>query len=217
MQKQVPYSNSNLRPRIDPITNRRGFDLPPPSKFRSGHLPMTAIPLSRTLPRDAEESASASENEMITDSEDDVYSGRYSLDSSPQDQRIPPHGNSAQRHARYASDYGYSDVSSSRETIFGRERNVGERLVRGSERTVYTEEDEEESDSAASSEFSTTQVASVSGASGMRRRANVSEGYASSVASGANVKSTSEKVGIVCLDSFYILNYLFQKCYVLKL
>lgn len=192
-EKQVPYSNSNLRPRIDPITNRRGFDLPPPSKFRSGHLPMTAIPLSRTLPRDAEESASASENEMITDSEDDVYSGRYSLDSSPQDQRIPPHGNSVQRHARYASDYGYSDVSSSRETIFGRERNVGERLVRGSERTVYTEEDEEESDSAASSEFSTTQVASVSGASGMRRRANVSEGYASSVASGANVKSTSEK------------------------
>lgn len=143
----------------------------------------------------------------ITDSEDDVYSGRYSLDSSSQDQRIPPHGNSAQRHARYASDYGYSDVSSSRETIFGRERNVGERFVRGSERTVYTEEDEEESDSAASSEFSTTQVASVSGASGMRRRANVSEGYASSVASGANVKSTSEKVGIiVCLDSFYILN-----------
>lgn len=192
-EKQVPYSNSNLRPRIDPITNRRGFDLPPPSKFRSGHLPTTAIPLSRTLPRDAEESASASENEMITDSEDDVYSGRYSLDSSSQDQRIPPHGNSAQRHARYASDYGYSDVSSSRETIFGRERNVGERFVRGSERTVYTEEDEEESDSAASSEFSTTQVASVSGASGMRRRANVSEGYASSVASGANVKSTSEK------------------------
>lgn len=192
-EKQVPYSNSNLRPRIDPITHRRGFDLPPPSKFRSGHLPTTAIPLSRTLPRDAEESASASENEMITDSEDDVYCGRYSLDSSPQDQRIPPHGNSAQRHARYASDYGYSDVSSSRETIFGRERNVGGRFVRGSERTVYTEEDEEESDSAASSEFSTTQVASVSGASGMRRRANVSEGYASSVASGANVKSTSEK------------------------
>lgn len=192
-EKQVPYSNSNLRPRIDPITNRRGFDLPPPSKFRSGHLPATAIPVSRTLPRDAEESASASENEMITDSEDDVYGGRYSLDSSPQDQRIPPHGNSAQRHTHYASDYGYSDVSSSRETIFGRERNVVERLVRGSERTVYTEEDEEESDSAASSEFSTTQVASVSGASGMRRRANVSEGYASSVASGANVKSTAGK------------------------
>lgn len=192
-EKQVPYSNSNLRPRIDPITNRRGFDLPPPLKFRSGHLPATAIPVSRTLPRDAEESASASENEMITDSEDDVYGGRYSLDSSPQDQRIPPHGNSAQRHTHYASDYGYSDVSSSRETIFGRERNVGERLVRGSERTLYTEEDEEESDSAASSEFSTTQVASVSGASGMRRRANVSEGYASSVASGANVKSTAGK------------------------
>lgn len=186
------------------LLNGRGFDLPPPSKFRSGHLPTTAIPVSRTLPRDAEESASASENEMITDSEDDVYGGRYSLDSSPQDQRIPPHGNSAQRRAHYVSDYGYSDVSSSRETIFGRERNAGVRLVRGSGRTVYTEEDEEESDSAASSEFSTTQVGSVSGASGVRRRTYVSEGYASSVASHANVRSTAQKVGILsCLDSLY--------------
>ncbi|KAJ0085119.1 hypothetical protein Patl1_08631 [Pistacia atlantica] len=193
--KQVPLSNSNLRPPMTNLRNGRGFDLPPTSKFRSGHLPATAIPVSRTLPRNAGDSASASENDVTTDSEDDVYGGRYSLDSSPQDPRIPHrNGNSVQRHVRYTSDYGYSDVSSSRETIFGRERSLGERLVRGNGRTVYTEEDEEEeSDSAASSEFSTTQAGSVSGVGGMRRRAYGSEGYTSSVASHTNVRSAAEK------------------------
>ncbi|TXG52695.1 hypothetical protein EZV62_021864 [Acer yangbiense] len=201
-EKQVPFSHSNLRPRIDPITGLRGgrgFDLPPPSKFRSGHLPTTAIPVSSTLlPRDVDGSASASENDVTTDSEDEVYGRRYSLDSSPQDPRIPNrNGIPLQSSTRYASasDYPYSDVSSSRETIFGRERNVGERLVRQGGRNVYTEEEEEEeeSDSAGSSEFSTTQVGSINGAGGMRRRVYTSEGYASSVASHVNAKGAAQK------------------------
>ncbi|XP_044510377.1 uncharacterized protein LOC123228931 isoform X2 [Mangifera indica] len=190
---QVPLSNSNLRPSMTNLRISRGFDLPPPSKFRSGHLPATAIPVSRTFTRDAGDIASASENDMTTDSEDDVYGGRYSLDSSPQDPRIPHiNGNSVERHVRYTSDYGYSDVSSSRETIFGRDRSLRERLMRGNGRTVYTEK-EEESDSAASSEFSTTQVGSFDGVGGMRRRAYVSEGYTSSVASHANLRSTVKR------------------------
>ncbi|XP_044475499.1 uncharacterized protein LOC123203264 isoform X2 [Mangifera indica] len=194
-ENQVPLSNSNLRPPMTSLRNGHGFGLPPPTKFRSGHLPATAIPVSRTLPRDAGDSVSASENDISTDSEDDVYGGRYSLDSSPRDPRISRrNGNSVQRHARYTSDYGYSDVSSSRETIFGREKNLGARLVRGNGRTVYTEEDEEEeSDSVASTEFSTTQLGSVSGVGGTRRRTYVSEGYTSSVTSHANFGSAVEK------------------------
>lgn len=197
-----------MRPRLDPIIGIRnggggkGFGLPPPSKFRSGHLPSNAIPVSRTIPGDVDESGSNSENDMSTDSEEEVYGGRYSLDSSPQDDRIPNgttahrHGNLAQRRPRYASDNMYSDVSSSMETVVGRQGNVADRLVKGNGRYPvgqygYTEESS--SDSAASSEFSTTQVGSINGAV-PRAGAYVSEGYASSVPSRVNMESAAEKV-----------------------
>lgn len=164
--------------------------------------------MSRTIPVDADESRSASENDITTESdEDDVYGGRYSLDSSPPDERIPNsanagkrYGNAVQRGTRYASDYGYSDVSSSMETVVGRRGNVAYRLGRGNGglavgRNGYTEDDEEESDSVASSEFSTTQVGSVSSAL-PRSRLRVSEGYASSVPSRANVESVADKVRV---------------------
>ncbi|KAF5456023.1 hypothetical protein F2P56_025539 [Juglans regia] len=204
-EKEVPFSNSNLRPRIDPITNirsggGRGFGLPPPAKFRSGHLPSNAIPVSRTIPGDVDESGSHSDNDMSTDSEE-VYVGRYSLDSSPQDERIPSgttahrYGNPAQRPPHYASDYMYSDVGSSMETVAGRQGHVAERLVRGNGRHPvgkygYTED--ESSDSAASSEFSTTQVGSINGAV-PHTRAYVSEGYTSSVPSRVNMASAAKK------------------------
>ncbi|XP_050204886.1 uncharacterized protein LOC126654923 [Mercurialis annua] len=177
--------------RIDPITNRRsnrgGFDLPPPSKFRSGHLPPSAIPVSRTT------DDSASDDVTIeSDEEDDIYGrGHYSLDSSPQDDRTGRVSNSAtftgQRgvNARYATDYLYSDVSSSMDTVaesFPR-RNDNQRFP------VYTEEEDdyEESDSGRSSEYSTTQGGgggSISSALPDRKsRLRVSEGYASSVTS----------------------------------
>ncbi|KAB1203895.1 hypothetical protein CJ030_MR8G020764 [Morella rubra] len=200
-----PFTNSNLRRRIDPLSSirsggGRGFGLPPPSKFRSGHLPPNAIPVSRTLPGDVDESASNSDNDMNTDSEEDVYGGRYSLDSSPQDERIPNgttthrYGKTAQRQPHYVSDCMYSDVSSSMETVVGRQGNVAQRLVRGNGRgpvRSYGNTEEESSDSAASSEFSTTQAGSINGAV-PRTRAYVSEGYASSVPSRVNVESAAE-------------------------
>lgn len=76
---------------------------------------------------------------------------------------------------------------------------MAERLVKGNGRYPvgqygYTED--ESSDSAASSEFSTTQVGSINGAV-PRARAYVSEGYASSVPSRVNMESAAEKVVIL--------------------
>ncbi|MFS7949200.1 hypothetical protein Hanom_Chr06g00568791 [Helianthus anomalus] len=148
---------TNQRARIDPVSSRngsRGVGLPPPSKFKSG-----VVPLSQVLPRDDTNSTS---EDMSTDSDTEVYGGRYSLDSSsPQDDRVPSVSNNryhdpVQRRPQY---HVYSsDVSSSVEMT--RNRNVGDRL-RGANRydvrsSVYTED--ESDDSVESSEYSTTQV-----------------------------------------------------------
>ncbi|KAL7208179.1 hypothetical protein ACSBR1_030014 [Camellia fascicularis] len=205
-KKEVPYSVSNLRRRIDPLSNAqsggdRGFGLPSPSKFRSGHL-SGVIPVSRALPTDVDDIGSASDNDLTTDSEQ-TYGGRYSLDSSsPQDDGDHTNAaskryyNSAQRQTRYASDSVYSgDVSSSRETIGRGNGNMSERLMRGANRypvgrNGYSEDDI--SDSAASSEFSSTQVGGDT-VGGTRAREYVSEGYASNVPSRTNVESAAEK------------------------
>ena len=162
---------------------------------------------------------------MSTESDEEVYGGRYSLESSPQDERVPNatahrYGNPVQRQARYGSDYMYSDVSSSMETVVGRRGNLAERLVRGNGRypvgrNGYTED--ESSDSAASSEFSSTQVGSINGAV-PRGRAYVSGGYASSVPSQANVDSAAEKVCKYFWSLYYVLElvlvyYLLLLCY----
>lgn len=213
-KKEVPYSVSNLRLRPG---SGRGIGLPPPSNFRSGHL-SGVIPVSKTLPiDDIDDSQSATENDMTTDSEEEVYGGRYSLDSSPQDDRVPTknaaaaqrYNGSAQRQQPvYASGSVYSDdVTSSRETIGRGNGNVAERLMRGANRypigsNGYTED--ESSDSAASSEFSSTQVGSNKGA-GPRARAYASEGYASSVPSRIHVESAGVKVCSHFKSSFYLL------------
>ncbi|CAI0447970.1 unnamed protein product [Linum tenue] len=206
----MPPHSAVLRQRIDPISRTNSSRLPPPSKFRSGHLPNAAIPVSRAIPADDDDgSRSVSDNgDTESDDDDDVYGGgRYSLDSSPQDDKKFPNSNSryastsAARGARYASDYSYSDVSSSMETVAGRNGNVGGRSALGSAfrgfsgggRSVNTEEDDEESDSASSSEFSTTQTGSLNGAiPGSKLR--FSEGNASTVPSQANVGSVTAKV-----------------------
>ncbi|KAA8538165.1 hypothetical protein F0562_027773 [Nyssa sinensis] len=207
-KKEVPYSVSNSRPRIDPISNirsggGRGFGLPPPSKFRSGHL-SGVIPVSRAIHGDVDDTGSASENDLTTDSEEEVYGGRYSLDSSPQNDRVPINAaaqryyNPAERRPQYTSDSVYSDdVNSSVETLGRGYGNVAERERLTKEangcpvgRNGYSED--ECSDSATSSEFSTTQVGSNNGAVPCTR-AHVSEGYASSVPSRVNVQSAREK------------------------
>lgn len=204
-------SNLRLRP-----GGGRGIGLPPPSNFRSGHL-SGVIPVSKTLPGvDVDDSGSATENDMTTDSEEEVYGGRYSLDSSPQDDRVPTNNAAAQRYYGsaqrqqpvYASGSVYSDdVTSSRETIGRGNGNGAERLMRGANRYPigrdgYTED--ESSDSAASSEFSSTQVRSNNGA-GPRARACASEGYASSVPSRINAESAGVKVCSHFNSSFYLL------------
>ncbi|KAI4388701.1 hypothetical protein MLD38_001006 [Melastoma candidum] len=177
----------------------RGFGLPPTSKFRSGHLPASALPVSRVHVDDTEDSASASEDDMVTDSEDDTYRSKYSLDSSPQDERAPNGkplrqlGNPTRLQPEY-SGFVYSDVSSSRETISGSYRvktvKANGRYSLG--QSGYTEE--ESSDSAASSEFSSTQVGITNGAM-PRARAFVSEGYASTVPSRMNKQAVPDKGG----------------------
>ncbi|XAR62089.1 hypothetical protein NMG60_11016706 [Bertholletia excelsa] len=207
-KKEVPYSVSNLHPRIDPYSNTRGgsgrgVGLPPPSKFRSGHL-SGVIPVSRAIPVDIDDSGSASDNDLTVDSEDEVYGGRYSLDSSPSDDRVhnsnmatQGYYNSARKQQPvYASDYIYSDdVSSSRETMGRGYANVADRLMRGANRysvgkNDYTEDDS--SDSAEGSEFSTTQVGSTNVA-GPPGKAYVSQGYASSAYARANAETTRMK------------------------
>ncbi|KAI3825941.1 hypothetical protein L1987_07702 [Smallanthus sonchifolius] len=153
-KKEVPYFVPNQRPRIDPISSRngnRGFGLPPATKFRSGHLP-GVIPISQVLP--GEDINSASENDMSTDSDGEVYGGRYSLDSSPPDDIVLPSNRSyGSTHARPRYHVYSSDVSSSIETMGARRTNKNH--VRNSV-CVEVESD----DSNGSSEFSTTQVSS---------------------------------------------------------
>ncbi|XP_023524025.1 uncharacterized protein LOC111788085 isoform X1 [Cucurbita pepo subsp. pepo] len=207
-EKEVPFGSSNMRSRADPITGiragtgARGFGLPPPSKFRSGHLPGSAIPVSRTISGDVDNSASASENDMSTDSEEDVYGTRYSMDSSPQRNGVPNrsgyrYGNHLPGRLNNGSDYFFSDVSSSRETLVGGHRPMAERMRATNGRfptgqNVYTEDDS--SDSAASSEFSTTQVGgSINGAIPRNRASMASDGYSSSQPSRMNAGNAPRK------------------------
>ncbi|KAJ0695329.1 hypothetical protein HanOQP8_Chr10g0348411 [Helianthus annuus] len=92
---------------------------------------------------------------MSTDSEEEVYGGRYSLDSSPQNDIVFPSNRSYDpTHVRPRYHVYSSDVSSSVETM-GARRN-GTNRVRNS--CMYVED--ESDDSNGSSEFSTTQVPS---------------------------------------------------------
>lgn len=200
-----------MRYRADPFigvgagTGARGFGLPPPSKFRSGHLPASGIPVSRPISGRADDSASASENDLSTDSEEDVYGVRYSLDSSPQQHnRVPNrstyrYGNSLHGRTNNGSDYFFSDVSSSRETLVSGHRQMTDRMTSKNGRyptkqNGFTEDDS--SDSAASSEFSTTQVGSINGALPRNRASMASEGYSSSLPSRVNVGDAPKKVYI---------------------
>ena len=167
----------------------RGFGLPPPAKFRSGHIP-----------NGVDDSGTNSDNDA-SDSEEEVYSGRYSLDSSPQDYRVPNgngaahrYRNLAQRSSQYGSEYNFSEVSSSKETVVGRPgglRNPQMGKTRKAMQSNFTED--ESSDSAASSEFSTTPVISISGTA-QKKKNYLSEWYTSSVPSRMNVNHASEKV-----------------------
>ncbi|XP_062221931.1 uncharacterized protein LOC133921176 [Phragmites australis] len=142
-------------------TGRGGLGMPPPEKFRSGHIPRAAVPLSRSsLRSDDGSAASGSDTNESSDTEEvEVCSGRYSVDSSPRRDDIP-HRTAVplyryatvpgQQHY-YSTDDGHSDLSSSRDTALPRAK--AQQLRRPQGRVVgYVEE--EYSDSGGSSEFS---------------------------------------------------------------
>ncbi|PKA49118.1 hypothetical protein AXF42_Ash010803 [Apostasia shenzhenica] len=116
--------------------------IPPPEKFRSGHLPRSAVPLSRTVPVEGY-SELGSDMDVSSDTEEEIYNCKYSPESSPpQDslsrRKIPNGTNGVARQHAYYSD-GYSDVSSSMDTV---RQPVRQKWKQGS-MGGYTEEEEE--------------------------------------------------------------------------
>ncbi|KAK6940229.1 hypothetical protein RJ641_029760, partial [Dillenia turbinata] len=165
--------------------------VPPAAKFRSGHLPAGVVPTSRVINNENNESGPDSYDERSTESETDT---RYSLDSSPWTAGVPYLGtrrhNSVPsvRKTSYATDYVSSDVSSSRDNVGLRNgKSLGRNGVNG-----FTEEDES-SDSASSSGFSSIHGGGRNG-SVPRLRVYDPEGYASRVASRIDVQSGAKKV-----------------------
>lgn len=140
---------------------RADLGMPPPEKFRSGHIPRAAVPLSRgSLRSDDGSAASGSDMDESSDTEEiEVCSGRYSVDSSPRRDDIsrrtavPLYRYATvpgQQHY-YSTDDGYSDLSSSRDAALPRPKT---QQTRRPQARVPGYVEEEYSDSAGSSEFS---------------------------------------------------------------
>jgi hypothetical protein len=147
------------------VAGAGGLGMPPPEKFRSGHLPRSSVPLRPTS------ASSASDMDESSDADEDVEvlsgggGGRYSVDSSPRldDHHLPRRAAvplyryanvpaQGQQSSYYSSD-GYSDLSSSRDTALPRGANPRPAQHQQARAAAYVEE-EEYSDSAGSSEFS---------------------------------------------------------------
>ncbi|KAG8059356.1 hypothetical protein GUJ93_ZPchr0002g23236 [Zizania palustris] len=150
--------------RIDALRAVRGasggLGMPPPEKFRSGHLPRAAVPVSHgALRTDDGSAASVSDMDESSGTEEvEVRGGRYSVDSSPRREDIPRRTAVPQYRAAaapglpqyYSSDY--SDLSSSRDTALPRTKP--QQLRRPLAHVSRYVEEEEHSDPAGSSEFS---------------------------------------------------------------
>ncbi|XP_020090273.1 uncharacterized protein LOC109711557 isoform X2 [Ananas comosus] len=162
-------SVSRQQNRIDPFRSirnggggGRGLGVPPPEKFRSGHLPKAAMPISHAIRTEDVESGSGSDMDESSDTEAENYVGRYSIDSSSRDDDNP---NGSSRRSgignryvrpvsapRYYSSDGYSDISSSRDTAPRQQQP--QQFKKPVRVNGYVEEEEELSDSGGSSEFS---------------------------------------------------------------
>ncbi|KAG5529575.1 hypothetical protein RHGRI_030085 [Rhododendron griersonianum] len=102
------FAKKRDSPFSDPVFGKYGLShkMPSTAKFQSGHLPSGIIPVSKAVPV---ASGSGSDMDTCSDSDDDVvYGARYSLDSSPQDDKIPigvgpMHTNYVNRNANYAT------------------------------------------------------------------------------------------------------------------
>lgn len=92
--------SQRLKP--DPVIGLKnhgsGFGLPSATKFQSGHLPSGIIPLSRAIPvSGGNDIGAGSDMDTSSDSDSDVYGGRYSIETSPQDDKFS--NGSVARHA----------------------------------------------------------------------------------------------------------------------
>ncbi|OAY66910.1 hypothetical protein ACMD2_14233, partial [Ananas comosus] len=140
---------------IDPLRLRsgggRGLGVPPPERFRSGHLPIGAIPISRTIPIE-DYSESGSDMDVSSDTEvEEIRGGKYFVGSSPSNDvsglRVSDGAFVGNRYAGQLSGRNY--YSSNRNSAFS---SLRQETVRDN---GYMEEEEEIelSDSGGSLEF----------------------------------------------------------------
>ncbi|XP_068642978.1 uncharacterized protein [Aristolochia californica] len=111
--------------RIDPLRSarnvNRNYGVTPANKFRTGQVPSRIIPVSGSVVRDEEASVSGSDMDETTDTEEEVYGGRYSLDSSPQEDILPriPNGASHRYAAPSTRQQNFSDSDSAGSSTSG--------------------------------------------------------------------------------------------------
>ncbi|KAK6923815.1 hypothetical protein RJ641_010015 [Dillenia turbinata] len=187
-KREIPisFSTQKLLPRTG--GRGRGIGLPSPDKFRSGHLPLGVMPVSRAIPLTGDHNTESGSDMDITSDEEDNYGSRYSLDSSPPDSRIP--NASLRRHDDDTSTYNYSDFSTSTETVQVKKGSVVDGLGRDARRysaplSGYVED--ESSDSAASSEISSSKFTN-SKRSIPQKELHTSDSHTSSIRSFANTE-----------------------------
>ncbi|KAJ4714529.1 Pesticidal crystal cry8Ba protein [Melia azedarach] len=80
------------RPKHDNFTNLRNggrdIGLPNTFKFQNGHFSSGVVPVSQTVHFSGNDSGSGSDMDISPDSDDEGYGGKYSVKSSPQDDKI---------------------------------------------------------------------------------------------------------------------------------
>lgn len=178
----------------------RGFVLPRPEKFRSGHMPAA----SRTMPLE-DNTASGSDMEESSDSDKEIYSERmHYIDSSPEQdapfqQRRPPNcgpktvvasryaAPDAARRWKYYSDTN-SELSSSKDASWQQQpsqkqhqREKQRIQMNASDYTDGEDGGEEESDSGGSVEFSSSLHRSNGGSHSQSLRGNPNESCSSNL------------------------------------
>ncbi|KAF5749744.1 hypothetical protein HS088_TW03G00069 [Tripterygium wilfordii] len=184
--------------RIDPIVNQikgaYNSGVLPPTKFDIEHL-SGVIPASQPTSVTSINGRSGSDMDTSSDSEDEVYGGQYSLKSSPQDDKIPTsvapvYNASRQRDVNHYKD----EINFSRKSTPEKQGKGEDRLGRedyGVQLGQPGASEDEQSDSATSTEMSSTQCRSNSTAT--RRETYTSDGYSSNIRLQANVETRVEQ------------------------
>ncbi|KAA8546741.1 hypothetical protein F0562_003170 [Nyssa sinensis] len=192
-KEENPFSMLTKRLQSDSLVGRR-------NRGRELGLPSGAIPVFQAIPLSGNDSGSGSDMDTSSDSDDEVYGARYSVDSSPQDEKFsngvsPRYTNSLHWHANNANDLVHSRCSSSRDTIQPKKGHVVERSRGVGNRYPVSRPgltDDELSDLVASSEVSSAIFSSTNG-NVPHQGKHTSEGYCSRVHTQPNVKTASKQ------------------------